>query len=181
MQIHTTFRQMPSSQALRSYAESKITKLEKYYNGIIESRVTFAAGKTSQTAEVTIKAGGFTVRGEESASDAYAALDMVIDKLSRQLSKQHDKQKEHRALTEHEVGEAGEAEAVAGEDEPSSAQPQVTGRKTYSLRPIFTDDAVAQMMQSNEPFILFVNAETNSVNAIFRRPDGNFGLVEPGR
>lgn len=178
MQIHTTFRQMPSSQALRSYAESKITKLEKYYNGIIEARVTFAAGKTSQTAEVTIKAGGFTVRGEESASDAYAALDMVIDKLSRQLSKQHDKQKEHRPLTGRE---AGTAAAEAGEEEPRSAQPQVIGRKSYSLRPIFTDDAVAQMTQSNEPFLLFVNAETNSVNAIFRRPDGNFGLVEPGR
>lgn len=177
MQISTTFRQMGSSPALREYAESKIGRLEKYHNGIIEARVTFASGKTSQTAEVTVKASGFTVRGEESAKDAYAALDMVIDKLSRQLKKHHDREKDHRDDAPRALNAKKEAGEPAARGDRSA--PAIVKRSTYSLKPLFSDDAIAAMEQTKDDFMLFVNAETSAVTAIYRRADGNFGLVEP--
>lgn len=181
MQVVTTFRQMPASDALREYAEQKLHKLEKYNHGIIEARVAIFAGKTSQGAEVTIKADGFLVRGEETAADAYSAVDLVMDKLARQLRKHHDKEKSHKAQS---ARREFDAEAPKGEDFDAEARadaPSIVSRVTYPLKPLFPDDAVARMEQNDDHFMVFVNADSNTVNAIYRRSDGNYGLVEPDR
>ncbi|MBL4889379.1 MAG: ribosome-associated translation inhibitor RaiA [Candidatus Lindowbacteria bacterium] len=177
MQINTTFRQMDSSDPLREYAESKVQKLEKYYHGIIDARVTFVAEKTTQSAEITVNANGFTVRGEEQAGDAYAALDLVIDKVSRQLRKHHDKEKSHKVMPRDEGFIADSGEDVDLDQEVTTGE--IVSTTTYALKPLFTDDVIATMRENNDQFMLFFNAETGAVNAIHRRPDGNFGLVHP--
>lgn len=175
MQVTTTFRQMPSSDALREYAEGKITKLEKYYQGLIEARIAFSAGKTSQKAEVTVKGNGFRVRGEESAEDAYAALDLVVDKLSRQLRRQHDRLKDHHGTAS--------AKRTVEEGRPrrreASARREGLLRLTYAPKPLFLDDALAQLEGEDRYPLLFVNAETGAVNAVFRNADGRVGVIEP--
>lgn len=176
---------MPSSSALREYGESKIARLEKYYNGILDVKVTFSAGKTSQKAEVTLKANGITIRGEDSASDAYAALDSVIDKLSIQLRKHHDKIKGHQAPPAAEVaagktGARAKAPAAKAKAKPARpGKPRITETDSYSLKPMFPDDAIMQMGLSGDDFMVFINAETSGVSVIYRRPDGHYGLVEP--
>ena len=180
MQINTTFRQMPTSPALREYGESKVTRLEKFCSGIMEAKVTFSAEKMSQKAEVTLKANGITIRGEDSAVDAYAALDSVIDKLSRQLRKYQDKIKAHKPgiaskeIYRHEIRTPASFEGV-------SSKPHIVSSKTFPLKPMFIDDAVMQMELVDDDFMVFINAESSGVNVIYRRRDGNYGLVEPDR
>lgn len=184
MQIVTTFRQMPSSQALKDYGEAKVAKLEKFFNGIIDAKVTYSAAKTSQKAEVTLNARGATIRGEESAPDAYAALDLVIDKLSRQLRKLSDKVKGHKdavsarivTLVETKTRPKPAAKRPARKD-----RPEIVAVETYALKPLFPDDACLELAATREDFLVFINAESNDVNVIFRRRDGNFGLIEPDR
>lgn len=187
MQISTTFRQMPASQALREYGESKVARLEKYYNGIIEAKVTFSAEKTSQRAEVSLKTDGPPIRGEASGADAYAALDVVIDKLSRQLRKVQDKQKTHKAGESVKTMEREEAEvktkrkkkAVSSRRRGEPAEIVVT--KTFAMKPMFPDDAVVQLEQIKDEFLVFINAESYDVNVLYRRNDGQYGLIEPDR
>lgn len=186
MQIVTTFRQMPSSQALKDYGESKVSRLEKFFNGIIEAKVTYSAAKTSQKAEVTINARGATIRGEESAPDAYAALDLVIDKLSRQLRKLSDKVKGHKAAVSAraiplEVAEKKLKKKPTSRRALRKDRPEIVAAETYTLKPLFPDDARLELEQTKEDFLVFVNAESNDVNVIFRRRDGHYGLVEPDR
>lgn len=170
---------MPSSQALRDYAETKITKLEKYYSGILDVKVTFSTEKTCQKVEVTLKANGIMIRGEDSASDAYAALDNVVDKLSAQLKKHHDKMKEH---TNGEASrEMNRVEAPSPELRESGEKPRIVSSRSYPLKPMFPDDAAMQLEQISDDFFVFINADTNGVNVIYRRRDGNYGLVEPDR
>jgi len=179
MQISTNFRQMPSSQPLRDYAESKITKLEKYYNGILDVKVTFSTEKTSQTVEVTLKANGITIRGEDSASDAYAALDNVVDKLSAQLKKHHDKMKGHQLADS--TKEMNRIEVMPRESREAGETPQIIPSRSYPLKPMFPDDAAMRLEQIDDDFLVFINADTTGVNVIYRRRDGNYGLVEPDR
>jgi putative sigma-54 modulation protein len=186
MQIVTTFRQMASSQALKDYGEAKISKLEKFFSGIIDAKVTYSAAKTSQKAEVTINARGATIRGEESAPDAYAALDLVIDKLSRQLRKLSDKVKGHKdavsARTISMVEEKKTKKKKAVAKRPiRKERPEIVSVETYALKPLFPDDACLELAASREELLVFINAESNDVNVIFRRRDGNFGLIEPDR
>lgn len=182
MQIATNFRQMPPSQPLREYGESKISKLEKYYNGIMEAKLTFTAEKASQKAEVTLNANGVMIRGESEGADAYAALDTVIDKLSRQLRRYHDKLKTHqpavatKEMYRYEVRTPESFERARGDGKPA-----IVSSRTFPLKPMFPDDAVMEMELSDDDFMVFINADTSGVNVIYRRRDGNYGLVEPDR
>lgn len=177
MQIITNFRQMPSSKALRDYGESKVAKLEKYYSGIIEAKVTFSSGKTSQKAEVQIKGHGLSIRGQESALDAYAAIDLVVDKLSRQLKKHQEKVKEHKPSAETRKQAAEPVERVPR----ARRAPEITARQAISAKPIFPDDAILEMEGTRDEFLVFINAETGDVNVLYRRQGGDYGLIEPDR
>jgi putative sigma-54 modulation protein len=178
---------MPASQALREYGESKVARLEKYYNGIIDGKVTFSAEKTSQKAEVTLKTDGPPIRGEASGADAYAALDVVIDKLSRQLRKAQDKQKTHKAGASVKTMERTEAEEKPKRKRKSARMrrrgeaPEILLTKTFAMKPMFPDDAMIQLEQSADEFLVFINAESYDVNVLYRRTDGHYGLIEPDR
>jgi len=183
MQIVTTFRQVPTSKPLRDYAELKISKLEKYHQGIIEAKITFSSGKTSHNAEVTLIASGTTIRASESSSDAYSALDLVVDKLSRQLCKFQDKLKTHKAA-KNAVSADELLEAVSKKKEKikkRTGKPRIIDYLTFQMKPLFPDDAMLQLDQAGDDFLVFINAESYDVNVIFRRPDGHYGLIVPDR
>lgn len=184
MQIITSFRQMPSSAALRAYGESKVSRLERYFNGLLEARVTFSTGKTSQKAEVQVKGQGVSLRGEETAQDAYAALDLVVDKLSRQLKKHHEKVKEHKAPAAGRKGaDPVPAKAVARPSKRrAGVKAEIAVRELVSPKPMFPDDAVLELEgKPKDDFLVFINAETEDVNVLYRRKGGDYGLIEPDR
>ena len=180
MQITTTFRHLEPSDSLKSYAEEKLERIRKYIDEPITAQVFLAIEKIRHSADITITAKGITIKASEETSDMYAAIDMVLDKIERQLQRYKDRLKEHKPSPESNSQTFMKSVMEAESIEPSR-EPVVIKSSTFSIKPMSVDEAVMQMDLLHKDFLVFTNAGNDSINVIYRRKDGNFGLIEPDR
>lgn len=180
MQITTTFRHMEPSDALKSYAEEKLERVRKYIDEPIVAQVFLTVEKIRHTAEVTITAKGITMKAAEETNDMYAALDVVVDKIERQLRRYKERIKEHKPANEGRERQIRKS-VVAAESIEQRTEPVVIKTKTFSIKPMSVEEAVMQMDLLHKDFLVFTDAGTENINVIYRRKDGNFGLIEPAR
>ncbi len=178
MQITITTRNLEITEPLRHYAEEKITRLQKFVNQITSAHVVLSVEKHRQIAEVTLHVREHTIRGEESSTDLYSAIDLVADKIERQILRYKEKIVEHsgrgsgRSLSPEEIGPA--------ESEPSPEDgPRIVKMKRFAMKPLAPDEAAMQMSLLGHNFFVFRNARTQEVNVLYRRRDGDYGLIEP--
>jgi putative sigma-54 modulation protein len=178
MQISVTFRRIDASDALRNYAEEKLQRIKKYVEDPIDAHVVLSVEKFRHTAEVSINANGLRLNGQEETGDMYSAIDMVVDKIESQVKRNRQKLKKRKG--------DGRAKALvmkmnilAGESFEEDREPQVIKTKQIHAKPMDLDEAVMQMDLANSEFLVFTNAQTENVNVIYRRKDGNYGLIEP--
>lgn len=177
MQTTVTFRHLESSDALREYAEERTTRLAKYIDRPMECQVTLTVQKFRQIAEVLINANGIRIAGQESHEDMYAAIDLVMDKIERQVKKYKERIGKHKPSPGREIRwrrDIYEQESFEDEKEPVIVQTE-----NYFVKPMFVDEAAMQMDLMNQEFLVFNNASTQTVNVIYRRKDGNYGLIVP--
>jgi len=172
MQVNVTFRNMDPQEKIRDYAHEKIRKVKKYLREPIEAHVILGAERFRQMAEVNIVAGPLSINGKESTSDIYEAIDLVVDKIERQIKKQKEKMKTNRLLR-------GADFRIQVISPPEGEGPQVIRSKSYSAKPMSIQEAIEELNLLKNDFIIFTNAETNEVNVLYRRKDGNYGLIEP--
>jgi len=160
--------------ALSEYVENKVSRLEKFdlLTASDECRVTLRVTKKRHTAEMTIPTPGAIFRAEESTEDMYASVDLVIDKLNRQIRKY-----KNRLETRNRQLLTSPPEAFA--EEPAEAQESVVRIKRFEYKPMSVDEAILQMDLLGHNFFVFSNAETNQVSVVYKRNDGGFGLIEP--
>jgi len=178
MQITTTFRHMESSSALKSYAEEKLEKIQKYIDEPIAAQVFLTVEKIRHIAEVTITAKGITIKASEETNDMYAAVDAVIDKIERQLRRYKERIKEHKPgneSTERKVRKT----VLTAESIEQQQEPVIIKSKTFSIKPMSVEEAVMQMDLLHKDFLVFTDSTTEDINVIYRRKDGNYGLIEP--
>ena len=197
MQIVVSGKNMHLSSALKEYAERKLASIKKYFDHIIEVDVTLSVDEVkeqtrSKVCEVTVWANGIVVRGKKASEDLYASIDMVADKIERQVKKYKEKLrdiprrqpgKENRMATHTVLSWAakGEKEVVPDEaDVASDHSPKIIRSGTFPMKPMFSDEAADQLHILKQGFFVFSNAETNRINVIYKRTDGNYGLIEPG-
>ncbi len=167
----------------RSYAQTKLRRLERLLDdrtqAVIElSTESHRSADTSHIVEVTLTIDGRTLRGKASAATHRAAIDEVIDKLERQAVSHKRKPLERRraaGLKQASVSAMGSA----GADEPTDERPRVVKTKRFAIEPMFEEDAVARMEELGHSFFVFVNAENERFAVLYRRGDGNYGLIEP--
>lgn len=178
MQITITTRNLEITEPLRHYAEEKITRLQKFVNQITSAHVVLSVEKYRQIAEVTLHVREHTIRGEESSADLYSAIDLVADKIERQILRYKEKIVEHsgrgsgRSISQEEIGPA--------ESEPLSEDgPRIVKTKQFAMKPLSPDEAAMQMSLLGHNFFVFRNARTQEVNVLYRRRDGDYGLIEP--
>lgn len=167
--------------AIREYVEKKIGKLEKYFEQTPTSdvNVNLSVYNNDQKIEVTIPMTNLLLRAEEGHVDMYAAVDLVVNKLERQIRKH--KTKVNRKLRQAEESPRyGFAENVNGNgaEEQSDEDFEVVRNKRFDLKPMDSEEAILQMNMLGHNFFVFVNAETNSTNVVYRRNDGKYGLIE---
>lgn len=171
MNIIVTGRHFEVTDALRKYAEGKIKKFVRYLSNITEAIVTLSIEKYRHKAEVLLKVNGYLIQAEGITGEIYSSIDEVVEKLERQVKKYKEK------LVSHRKGEGKANLAV------SVALPQETGKiiknKRFELKPMSQDEAVMQMDLLDKDFFIFTNENTGNINVIYRRKDGNFGLIEP--
>ena len=179
MQITTTFRHMEQSDALKSYAEEKLERVKKYIDEPIVVQVFLTVEKIRHMAEVTIAAKGITIKAAEESNDMYASLDAVSDKIERQLRRFKERIKAHKpseARERHVQKSIVEAKPIE-----EMREPVVIKTKRFTMKPMSVEEAVMQMELLHKDFLVYTESSTENINVVYRRKDGNYGLIAPER
>lgn len=171
MKVHVRGRNIDVTNALKEYVEKRLSKLERFMDDLDEAQVTMKVEKDTHRVEVTIPVNGMILRGEESTGDMYASIDLVSEKLEKQIEKYKGKLMRRRQPA---TGDQKAAFAYLADDGP-----RVVKTKRFAIKPMAVDEAVLQMNLLGHSFFVFSNAETELVNVVYKRKDGNYGLIEP--
>ncbi|QHS23277.1 ribosome-associated translation inhibitor RaiA [Virgibacillus sp. MSP4-1] len=170
--------------AIQEYVEKKIGKLKKYFDSKITSdvNVNLSVHEGEQRIEVTIPMQDLLLRAEEHHSDLYAAIDLVVDKLERQIRKY--KTKINRKFRQQGAPKYvfAEMEKEIFDQDPAYEEDddfEIVRTKTFDLKPMASEEAILQMDMLGHTFFVFTNAETGDTNVVYRRNDGRYGLIEP--
>jgi putative sigma-54 modulation protein len=177
MQVSVTFRRMEPSEALKIYVQERTGKLTKYIDKPLESQVTLSVEKFRHIAEVIINANGVRIAGQEAHDDMYAAIDLVMDKIERQVKKYREKIRKHKPVVGKEL--TWRRDIYDQESFDEDREPQVIRTENYFVKPMSVDEAAMQMDLTQQEFLVFNNASTTSINVLYRRKDGNYGLIVP--
>ncbi|SCY86320.1 ribosome hibernation-promoting factor, HPF/YfiA family [Alkaliphilus peptidifermentans] len=175
MKVIVSGRNVEVTDALRNSVEAKISKLEKYFNRDAEAQATLSVEKQRQIIEVTIPIDGSLLRAEEATDDMYTSIDKVVDKLSRQLRK-HKTKLENRNIKFETI--RFENIPALKEDE-GFIEPKIVKTKRFAIKPMSSEEAVLQMELIGHNFFVYANSDTDEVNVVYKRKDGNYGLIEP--
>lgn len=178
MQIATTFRHLEPSDALKSYAEEKLERIKKYIDEPVAAQVFMTVEKIRHCAEVTLTAKGITIKASEETNDMYAAIDAVVDKIERQLRRYKERIKDHKPAPDTLERQVRKS-IVEAESIEQRLPPVVIRTKTFSIKPMSVEEAVMQMDLLHKDFLVFTDSTTDTINVIYRRKDGNYGLIEP--
>ncbi|SKA21917.1 sigma 54 modulation protein /SSU ribosomal protein S30P [Trichlorobacter thiogenes] len=179
MQVSTTFRHMEQSEALKNYAEEKLERVAKYIDEPISAQVYFTVEKIRHIVEIVISGRGITTKASEATNDMYAAVDAVLDKIERQLKRYKEKLKDHKPADNN--GRTMSKKVFHAESIESNPEPVVITTKTETAKPMAVEEAVMQMDLLHKDFLVFTDAVSGEINVLYRRKDGNFGLIEPQR
>jgi putative sigma-54 modulation protein len=181
MQVTMTFRHMEQSDALKAYAEEKLERVTKYIDSPINVQVYFSVEKKIRhIVEIVINSKGISTKASEATHDMYAAIDAVIDKIERQLVRYKEKIKAHKPNGD-EHGRQLSKKIFEADSIEASSDSIVIKTSTETAKPMSVEEAVMQMDLLHKDFIVFTDADSNEINVLYRRKDGNFGLIEPHR
>lgn len=167
-------KQINVTQAMQDKAVKKISKFERFFRPDAEAVMTFSVEKDRFTFETAIFSGGTIIRAEECSNDMYASMDMVVEKLERQIRK-HKTKLGKKIRQDAMVPENFTISDNIDEDDEYS----VVRTKRFPLKPMDIEEAILQMNLLSHSFFVFINAETETVNVVYRRNDGRYGLIEP--
>lgn len=179
MQVAVTFRHMEVSDPIRDYAEEKVARVKKYIDEPIDAQVVLSvARKIRHKAEVTLVAKGITIKGSEETGDMYAAIDAVVDKIERQLKRYREKLKNHKPSSGKERKVSKTIYTAESIDEDHH-EPEIVQTDSFDVKPMAVEEAVMQMNLMHKDFLVFTDAASEDVNVVYRRKDGNYGLIVP--
>jgi len=170
MNIIVNGRHLEITPALRNYAEEKIGKFEKYIANITEAVVTLSVEKYRHKAEVLLKVNGYLIQAEGITGEIYSSIDEVVEKLEKQAKKYKEKLHSYRKPDKRTIEPIASISAEKG---------RIIKYKRFDMKPMNPEEAVDQMELLDKDFFVFVNEKTGSVNLVYRRRDGNYGLIEP--
>lgn len=196
MHVTVTGRNIDLTPALKEYLLDKLHRAQKHFDHPLEVSALLRVAKNpsipnSHTAEVTLKVNGTTIRGEESTENMYASIDLVADKIERQLRKYKTrywtpdkklKGKGGTAVAETPVSVSAEEDsdvAINRALTTDEIRPKIVRSKKFPLKPMTPPEAAAHMDLLGHDFFMFINSETGQVNTVYHRRDGNYGLIEP--
>lgn len=186
MNIVITGRHFNVTDPIKKHANEKISKLDKFLSKIIEVHAILTVEKDRHTAELTAIGKDMKVTAVETTSDMYVSIDMAVMSLEKQLKKLHDKVKEHRGKRVQKIKERALrftsilTDYLSKRSEPRPAS-GIVERKSIPEKPMSLDEAVEELKVSKNEFLVFREFENNTVNVIYKRKDGNFGLIKSGR
>lgn len=177
MQIKISFRHIEPSDALKLYVEDKLSRVKKYLEEPVEAHVVLRGEKFRRIAEVSIDASGFRLNGTEETDDMYSSIDLLVDSLEAQAARK-GKEKISRRRSGGASKESVAMSEPAGYRESNEQEPRVIRTEQVHAKPMHIDEAVMQLNLMAGEFMVFTNRGTNRVNVLYKRKDGNLGLIE---
>ena len=163
------------TEAIKSYIDEKIEKLQKYFDSDdIEAKIVIKISNNKQIIEVTIPTNKYTLRAEERNDDLYAAIDLVIDKLEGQIRK--NKTKLNKRYTKETYMDFN-FDFISNIEDEEDDDELIVKRKKIDLKPMDEEEAILQMELLNHDFFMFKNSEEECISLIYRRKDGKFGII----
>ena len=176
MQLMIQGKNIEVTDRLQEYIDKKVGKLDRYLPTITEARMELSvegakSAKDRQVAQLTLWSKGTLLRAEERTADMFTSIDAVVDKMYRQIVRYKGK----RYGRGRGTGEPPPVEEFEEEEE----LPRIVRTKRFQVSPMDEEEAVEQMELLGHDFFVFFNVNTNEVNVIYRRKDGNYGLIEP--
>ena len=174
MRIKITGRNIDLTEGIKSAVEDKLNKLEKYFTPDTDVYVTLSVEKERQKVEVTIPTKGNIIRSEQVSNDMYVSIDLVEEVIERQLKKYRTK-----LISKHQNAASAFKQELLEEQSVEDEEIQITRVKKFDMKPMYAEDACVQMELLGHDFFVFVNAETDEVNVVYKRKGNTYGLIEP--
>jgi putative sigma-54 modulation protein len=179
MEVSISTRNMELTPRMSEYVEKKVEKLDRYLPWIDDVRVDLKVENTRsidhrQVAQLTVRSQGSILRAEERTGDMFASIDAALDKMYRQIARYKGKREDRW----HSAGEVPSMEDLPIEEfaeEPG----EIVRVKRFELRPMMAEEAIDQMELLGHHFFMFLNVEQNAVNVVYKRNDGDYGLLQP--
>ena len=166
-------RNIEVTPGLRAAVEDKIGKLDKYFNPDTEVHVTLSVEKDRQKIEVTIPVKGSIIRSEQVSNDMYVSIDLVEEIIERQLKKYKNK------IVDKHQSAGSFSQLFIENDYMDEEEIKIVRTKKFDIKPMYPEDACIQMELLGHNFFVFINAETDQVNVVYKRKGDTYGLIEP--
>jgi putative sigma-54 modulation protein len=187
MQIVITGKNFKLKDSLREYVEEKLGRLGKYFDeqeleiDVNMVRTHAKAKEERCNVDVTVWVNGISIRGESQETEFHASIDMVVDKIEKQLKKYKDRIKGKTRRRPEKLGVVADilAQDSIVEVDEEFTEPTIIRTRGFAMKPMSVEEAAEQLHLLKQEFFVFSNARSNEVNVIYRRADGNFGLIEP--
>ncbi len=181
LEVQVYGRNIEITDRILDYSKKKVSKLDRFLNDIDEARIDLAYIKSArsaadrQVAQITIRGKGYILRAEERSDDVFTALDSALEKMQRQMERYKGKRQKGRG----DGKPASEVIPTATTEEGEEDRTSIVRRKKFVLTPMDEAEAIEQMkLLGHEDFFVFYNSMTNSVNVLYLRRDGRYGLIE---
>ncbi len=175
MQTSVTFKNLDPTDTLKSYVRDKLDRFDRLLDNPAEANVVLLVEKFRHIAEININGDRLTINGKEETNDMYSAIDMVLDKLEKQIKKNKQKIRERRPGVRSKNKGLMEAD-INLPDEELVREVKI---KNIEYKPMDVEEAVLQMDLLRDNFLVFTNARSDQVNVLYRRKDGHYGLIQP--
>jgi putative sigma-54 modulation protein len=175
MQTSVTFKNLDSSDNLKLYVGGKLDRLDKYLDNPAEANVVLAVEKFRHIAEINIIGDRLNIIGKEETNDMYSAIDMVLDKIEKQIKRSKEKIRERRSGAKSRTKGNVAAERTLVEDDAVDDLEIME----IEYKPMDVEEAVLQMDLVSDNFLVFTNARSDRINVLYRRKNGGLGLIQP--
>jgi putative sigma-54 modulation protein len=174
MEITITGKNLTVSEWLNEFVEKRLERLDRYLPGIEEARIELSAEKAKnanqrQRAQITLRRGSILLRTEERSADMFAAVNAALEKMQRQIDRYKGKRWERKGPPELEPADIGEEDV----------QHRIVRSKRFAMLPMTPDEATDQMELLGHDFFVFFNTDEEEINVLYRRKDGDYGLLQP--
>ncbi|MFO7885758.1 MAG: ribosome-associated translation inhibitor RaiA [Desulfobacteraceae bacterium] len=172
MQTSVTFKKLDPSDALKAYVQKKVDRFDKMLDHPAEANVVLSVEKIRHIAEITLICDKMKIHAKEESESMYASIDALADKVKTQIKKNKEKVKRHMSGKKKSIKEIEpfEAEKITDNEIVMEA---------IDFKPLDIDDAVIELQSGKDNFFVFSNARTERVNVLYKRNDGNLGLIQP--
>lgn len=179
MHLSITGRHVEVTDAIKDYLEKRTGKVRRHFDQIINIHVILSIEKGRHLAEMTLQGNNFVFNGHEETRDMYTSIDSVVDKIEKQVKRYKDRISDHHKASSDR--QTSQEETIIDEGRPDEDElgPRIIKTDRFAMKPMLPEEAALQIEVLEEDFLVFSNALTERINVLYRRKDGNFGLIEP--